>query len=509
LEYLLADPQLQTLLSANQNRQDEITKAAAQFAADRDVSDDQLLPAVLKASNAIIHGIRIFISHKVAEADTAALLRDILFRFCRTRLALSPTKPNPFVASYGTTIQPGSNWRDEIFSTLKTTHWFFLILPEENLDRDWLIFEVGYFGRGMLPGDKLICIHREQQRVPDQISHLQAIPATVNRLSDLLISLVKQDHAVPGMNAIDEYLDDRTVTDNAQALAKLFKREINPPFTRQYYIPFVNVDLRGIVDISNRVELNELKILLGSDGANGPVGAHLPEVQGKRGIFDVATIPPTFGGLITNILRESGEQAWLDQLAEAIGRRLRGGNFDQPTACLKGAGDGRYYRPSVNAFRITEGDKLHSVHIVFMEETIGEINRVPADLATLEAVLRLGYRFRWEILEEYVGLPTPKQIDALERVLRAMEAESDRRSLRQPVYLPNLFQGPDQERVREMYEEYMALRNPTTSEGKLDRAFRDHDSVEVLKALEILRPMNREFMRMASRRYAELVAERW
>jgi hypothetical protein len=43
----------------------------------------------------------------------------------------------------------------------------------------------------------------------------------------------------------------------------------------------------------------------------------------------------------------------------------------------------------------------------------------------------------------------------------------------------------------------------------LDRAFREHDSVQVLKALEFLRPMNREFMRMASRRYAELVAERW
>jgi hypothetical protein len=158
--------------------------------------------------------------------------------------------------------------------------------------------------------------------------------------------------------------------------------------------------------------------------------------------------------------------------------------------------------------RLYEDDNsIHSVHIGFAEALIGRIN-APQRLDVLEAALRLGYRFRWEILEEYKGFLTEPDVEKIEGLLKRIEREAARRGPADPETLGASFGCNERQRIVDMFTMWVTYRTRDGS-GRLDEAFRKKDPKQLRQCLDELAPMNAEFMRLGARRFEELVAEHW
>jgi len=130
----------------------------------------------------------------------------------------------------------------------------------------------------------------------------------------------------------------------------------------------------------------------------------------------------------------------------------------------------------------------------------------------------LGYRFRWEVIEEFRSLDNGADVALVERVIQRMEQESRGRNLTKPedmvfddlrqLPLVRAFGAADQEAVIEIYKEWELYRNQK-GDGRLEMAFRKRDANEVAACLEDLDKMNRRFMRIGARQYAKIVDSHW
>ena len=106
-------------------------------------------------------------------------------------------------------------------------------------------------------------------------------------------------------------------------------------------------------------------------------------------------------------------------------------------ALIRGA-DHKFYQPVLETVRQRSFDgALVSAHITFHEKVNTPIMRAPRNLEALATALRLGYRFRWEVIEEFRNVENAADVALVERLIQRMEQEGRERNLSRPDDMPD------------------------------------------------------------------------
>ena len=144
------------------------------------------------------------------------------------------------------------------------------------------------------------------------------------------------------------------------------------------------------------------------------------------------------------------------------------------------------------------------INLLFTEDvTAMDISLVPENVMSIAKALRMGYRFRWEILERYTRPDvSDEEFDALKNRLDSMYREAQSIGLDDPKLLMSQFSDPIARRISAMYEEWAKLRNPEQS-GLLDIALEKKDLPTIRQILHDFIPLNHEFMELITQRFAE------
>ena len=131
----------------------EELNAAKRYIAEKNLPPDFAIKSFERAADAIKNGIRVFISYKFIHHELAKKFRDLIRDYGQRRLARDrDDKPWVFIAEQG--IEAGKDYPKQIQDEIDKAHWFFLLLPDVQFDREWPIYEAGYFQRGMTASEQ-------------------------------------------------------------------------------------------------------------------------------------------------------------------------------------------------------------------------------------------------------------------------------------------------------------------------------------------------------------------
>ena len=269
-EYLIKE-----FISRNEPRADEIIRAV-EIIKDEDTRD--IVPAIKKVARALYSNkINVFFSYKLKDEAVASKVVKAM-RSASTKLNIT----------YAKEFESGKDYREKILRATRNAHWFILLLPDPSEDWDWCLYESGLFRAKTFPGDKLICIHHKDSKIPDQISNFNAVAATKERLTDFLDELFCQDNPIPGMDKINE---DAMI----ESIAEIIEREVSPPSSLRT-VPFhdyVSVKISDDNLLENNNDLNKMEVV--------------DCTQGRLQPFGKSEKPRNWGELTTNVINESDD----------------------------------------------------------------------------------------------------------------------------------------------------------------------------------------------------------
>jgi hypothetical protein len=216
----------------------------------------------------------------------------------------------------------------------------------------------------------------------------------------------------------------------------------------------------------------------------------------------------TFGDLIASVNDGEHGQQWIEGLRVALSDVVSKRPPKPIRVPFLGAKRGGAFWSHLHSVWSHDG-KIDYFQVIFLEGFAPKVNNVPEDLDALETAVRWAYRSWWEIYGAYAGRLQPSHVDEIYRYTQLAEQESQSHGVSDRDILLGCFTNAEikrqlQENLDKYYGEY---RNPETKGGKLDLAFQKRDARLMRKCLDELRPMSLWFLKIASARFAELIAE--
>jgi hypothetical protein len=116
----------------NPSQSAELREAKEYIASDTSLPTDLAIRSFDRAADAIKNGIRVFISYKFHDRDSAEKLQFFIREYGQTRLARDrDSQPSVFLAEQG--MEAGKEYPKQIREEIEKAHWFFLLLPTSNL----------------------------------------------------------------------------------------------------------------------------------------------------------------------------------------------------------------------------------------------------------------------------------------------------------------------------------------------------------------------------------------
>jgi hypothetical protein len=483
----------------NPRRAEELDRARAQIAQVRGMHDEDRLAAFDRAADAITDGIRIFISYKSEDQTLGILFKEMLADYGAKRLH-EEASGNPDIFLAAQSIRGGDDWRKEIKACIKRTHWFILLLPDVEIDRDWLVWEAGYFDRGMCQeaGERLICVHHPNAAQASQLQHYQGYTSDAQGIENLLTDLFFTPNAITGMQPVAPPLKLGNLKRDALELSKAFRapqQRIEPIYCLKH------------VDIAHREGATYLTVeeLLDAEVLH----AHeLDDIFNRRGSFR-----GTVGELIGDIHDDVHGKAWVGDLARVLNDVVTGRPPRRTMVPFFGYSGPGQFRACLHCVRrASAGGPIASFRILFVEEFAGAVGNAPPDLDALETALHWSYRSWWELIDRFRGgVHTQQQLDAIRQYIERAELEAQSRNAMDPAKLGAIFAKRPAEHetlIANQKRYYNEFRNPGTGDGKIDQALRDRRPELMADSLSELRPIIAWFLVHGARRYAELVEER-
>jgi hypothetical protein len=471
---------------------EELEQARGHIEKQDGLSSHQALLAFNRAADAITDGIKVFISYKSEDEALAKSFRRMIVKYGASRLKMTSTGTHDvFYAAQG--IGPGDDWEDTLDQKLSAAHWLILLLPDGEVERDWRVWEAGYFAAHISrhAGERLICVHHPSVRASPQLTRFQSRSGDERGIKKFFEEMFFSPNVIPGMKQIAA----RELHDDLESDAKLLACEFGGPAVkpqRDYFIPYLSIAIDEKFDFSNMTDLLKAKVI------------------GCAKMSRVFDIQGGFRGTVNELLGDSVARGWIEPLVSALHDVVKQRNPRSVWVPIASHHDnGKQYRPVVASVERQGDDRISSFQILFIEEIGGQITRAPEDLDALETALRWCYRSWWEIYHRSGGdLSDPKRLDQMKQYIRRSEWEAQLRGALNPETLQRAFdRHPElQERLGEHQERYrMLYRND--KDGKLDTALSSNDGTLMSEALKELRPMIAWFLVNAAHVYADMLAE--
>ena len=170
----------------------------------------------------------------------------------------------------------------------------------------------------------------------------------------------------------------------------------------------------------------------------------------------------------------------------------------------------KHYRPILHAKVQAEstGD-IQSYFISFVEDiTVIDRDTIPEGISILAAALKLALRFRWEILENkryQDHVMCDEEADELRMSIDRIMIEGVSAGLMDKALLKSQFElESDTRQIDAMFDHWFKLLNDQGT-GLLDDALRNRNALAAADILKELSPLNKEFLKMVSRRFSEVM----
>ncbi len=482
----LDDSCKRALIGATPSQKEELN-AAKQTIAEMNLPTDPATKSFERAADAIKNGIRVFISYKFIHREVAEKFRDLIRAYGQIRLAKDRNgQPWVFIAEQG--IEAGKDFRKHIHEEIEKAHWFFLLLPDVQVGREWSIYEAGYFLRGMTASERLICVHHKSVARATQFEYLQSVESSPEGLRRLFTDLFFQKQAIPGMKQIS--FDDfkKNLPKDTEDLSKLFKAELrlDPDVCGR----FINIEHREGVYYDKIEDLLSAKIV------------------NLKNLTEAFERPDTFGGkfgeLVEGVNDDAHGRQWIEALNGALHDIVTGHLPRTVEVPFFGAIRGWAFRPNLYCvWRNAENKQIDHFQVIFTEEK--RVANVPGKIDALETAFRWAYRSWWEIYGEFDRPLTPQDVKEIYRYTQRAEQEAQARGVTDPKNILEAFKDEEKKLLTDYYNKYFTeYRNPQNS-GKLDRAFQDLDPKLMKECLDELRANSIWFLKTAAKRFSELI----
>jgi hypothetical protein len=495
---LLQRPETSLIVQNNQAFRDRFQRAAALLCSDG-LDDDEAVRAFRKASEAIMGEVRVFISYKTEQASLAE-------RFAGILGMLGGPKIDIYMAHTADGIPRGMRWLDDIDSQLKSSHWLFMLVPDPEQHRDWLIHEGDKFRDCMLKRiHRLICVHSPGLNPPDVFKEFQAVKARSDDIKSLLRQLFTRADAIPGMPPINRFLTNERLEYFSNEIDDLF----TPKFKELYHVvPFIDLIIEDKDKYTGYESLMEAKV---------------DKWENNEDTFGKFTKNcGTFGELVKVVEKEISQRSgcaftvaskvWIEELSESIRIILKEkGQAPKPIQSLfSGVTEGKDFHPVLHSFACAERTPRALFHVSFIDEIPSTASGMPQELEALATAVRLSLKLQFELARQYLAEPVPPRrletlddIRTVERLLQRMESEAELRGTMNLGLMLKNFEGDDVSRVRDMFHYWEEEARP-----KIYEAIKNEKPEELKNALKAVAGKNLDFLELAFKRLSVL-AKSW
>ena len=504
---LLSDTNIQRRMPTSEKRADQV-KTFVRVLGERhpDLKFVHARETVLEATDIVESGtVKVFLSYKMAKGYIAKKFTEQLANYAANKLEF-------YLAGLPGGVPFGVPWKDDLVRALQSSHWFIMLVPDPHHEMGWLLYEAGRFHERMKPLiHRLICIHSPKVQVPSQLAELQAVSADKDNLVKFFQQLFWHE-VVPGMEPINRHLALEAIESFAEQVEELMKPEIGE---ERHLIPYLDLEIADLENFQNVEDLRDAQITR-TYWISDVFGAGAEDRQTLGNLVDHAA-----AHFKARVGQVSDRSAWLQELSDTI-RHVRDNRPCWPLQCLfSGVSADKDFHPYVHSwhpFDVNGQGRGGVFHISFIEEIPPYMVGIPKDLEALLTGLRLAFRFHYEICNQYLGdfpirrLETPEDIEEVQRVLERMETEAQLRGTLDPRTTLQFFSGEkhksEHDDIKEMFEEWFNVFRTRDQSGRMDKAFKEKNAVELLGCFSELHSRNLNFLRIVFRRFSELVSER-
>ena len=482
-----SDPFIAEYIETHKGAATAITGAWKKLSEDPDNSQPEVARAVKKLLPALTEKtLRVFFSYKKKDEAAAVAVVTELRKYAGNALQIS------YQADFSQQIA-GKQWRQTIRNEITHANWFILLLPDPSDDWDWCLYETGLFDRNPTSADRLICLHHPETTIPSPIRDYQAIRATDTEVEKFLRMVFVEDNPIPGMQPINP-----SIQNDIPEIAKRIVNAIRPPrkcLVTDPIEPYVRLRIDDAARFTDAMDLDNATIL----DANADA----------LDIFDFRQKPGKWGELRSGIHEPQSDGRWREELFHVVRKAAQGRKFT-PIQAVFHASNGKAYRPVLSALERLGNKRgpIESYQITFAEDvSTMNVSGMPTDLATLATILRMTFRFRWEVLEKYGRKEIREEdVEQIENAITRMETDADSRGIVDQEAILKLFRADAAERLLQMFSHWDKLRNRWDHTGILDIAIANKDTDKISEILRDMTPMNQEFLDLAANRFSTLVA---
>jgi TIR domain-containing protein len=420
----------------------------------------------------------IFISHRSEYAELVKALKAVIQETAQGQI-------NVFISE---DIPKADDWRDELEKNLREAENLFLIYGAPYEDWSWCFYETGYFA-AQPPCEgrerRIFCVKRKEVAVPSPLNHLQAV-ADEKELVRVIIDIYRQ-------NKVDF---------NANELLERVKNIGRRLFGKI-------AELRGYSRVLVSINNDEF-----DQAAGVPADAIIEsDTTTITQLFGLAASKVQWGEIIRNADSLTGNEKvffekWLAETAKVI-RAGRENSVVAPQTVLIARRGGKRYRLLLYHMR-RQGNDVSVFEFLAVDEVGGPSVRLPSPLLSILTAIRMGFRFRYELIDEFADLDWEGlsqgerlcRVGEFQTVLQNLLAESDARG-NVDISEQNFYSAFDRvsaARMRKLIANWDPIHAELTSSldilgnAKTSREVAAANIQRFRNSLEALRILNLEFL---------------
>jgi hypothetical protein len=420
---------------------------------------------------------RLFVSHISEERDIAIELKRMLEEDFLGLVEF-------FVSSDYGSIKSGK-WLEAVEGAMMRAEAVIVLCSKNSVSRPWVQFEVG---AAWMKGVPII-----------PVCHSGLTPA------DLPIPLKEYegvDLAAPGgLEALYKMVASELELDRMPTPKALSEREDQmldvlsdfPPDGSDQHERYIDI----VIKAPGRLVTETI-----------PDDAEIVSDRDSLGIFGFGSGDGFTWKDIVTAAQNTPDQRWLSELQKCVYLASNRRRFPAIQAVYHA--EERSYQPQLARIDVFDrGARRFHVHLV--ETVVAPLSEVRNEFGVLATVLRLGLRFRFEVIENYKKMTDTwksdiEKLDHLRLAIEIIENDALSRGAQDfdagkvtALFAP----GKDQSEMRRIQAMWEAVR-PT-----LFRKDPDPTPQEVERAIKTLTNINFRFMNLGTRRFHEMVSEFW
>jgi hypothetical protein len=426
----------------------------------------------------------IFISHISGEADMAALLRQVVDEDV-------PGRVDFFTSTDVGCISTGADWLKAITKAIDRARAVIVLCSRDSVHKPWVQFELG---AAWMKGVPIIPVCHSGLKV-------DALQEPLSRLQGLeLGSELGLERLFQGIS-------------KALGCPTIAPREPQAKLAR-----IANLEARYKRELSRQFELY-MDIVLPAPGRL--VGPQIPDdarIESDADSLELFGLAPdaswTWGDIV-EAARKTADRRWLGQLQQSIFAASNNRLF-KPVQAIYHA-ERASYQPQLARRESLQGGACR-FHVHFVETTVAPLFEVQNEFGLLATLLRLGLRFRYEVIERAQRLTDPGRVnpqtgltahaELLAQLRGAIEIiENDALSRGAENIgrgaIAALFNASDAEAMEQVQQAW------DESREVLFRSDPAPTVAETNDAIARMRWLNSRFMVLGTRRFHEMVKARW